>query len=188
MRQPAASRVRWGAVLFQLLLLGVVLAMVANALTLRAGAGQLPLLIGVPTALCLALSVVAEFSPGLARRFEGGVELLLGQVGGRAEAEGEADQGEQLPLRRFLVGAAWLLFFFLLVLFLGFFAATAIFVASFLRLFAGYRWWKVLLYTALLVAAEWYSFDELFRFDLWKGAAPELVPGFVGGDVLPPFL
>ncbi len=179
---------RSGAVLFHIVMLVVVVAFIRASFLLPYRASQLPLLIGVPTLMFFLLSLVGELIPGFARRFQGGVEALFDSQSQIPSRTTEApDESEQVSFRSFLFGGAWFFLLFGLLLLLGFLAGTLLFVPCFLRFFAKYRWWKVLLYTAVLFIVEWYGFNVLFGLHLWKGTVPELVHNLVGGDILPRF-
>lgn len=186
--KPAGSS-KSGTVLFHLFLLLVVVGMISVSLVLPFRAGQLPLLIGLPTALLLLLSFLGELKPELVRRFQGGLGVLFNEgIGDRTGAVVSSFAEPELPqFRCFLIGGAWFCLLFALVLFLGFLAATLLFVPCFLLVLARYPWWQVLVYTAILFVFEWYGFDVLFGLTLWKGVAPEILHHFVGGAVLPTF-
>jgi polyferredoxin len=70
---------------------------------------------------------------------------------------------------------------------MGFLVATLLFVPLFLRMFAHYPWLRIVVYTTALFLIEWYGFDLLLGLKLWEGSAPQIVPSFVGGGILPPF-
>ncbi|HZD41339.1 MAG TPA: tripartite tricarboxylate transporter permease [Terriglobales bacterium] len=177
---------KFGAVLFYLFLLAVVLAMIWASLSMPYRARQLPLLIAVPTALLLGVSILIELNPGLIRRFQ----RRSARTFYRDEKEGEAPSGlsDLPPFRGFLIGGAWVALMFVLVLSLGFLAATLLFVPCFLWLFARYPWWQVSLYTGILFVVEWVGCDILLGLSLWPGAVPQVIPHLLGGGVLPPFL
>jgi putative tricarboxylic transport membrane protein len=181
---------RFGTMLFHLFLFAMILGMILASLTLAYRARQLPLLIGVPTALLLFISVVGELRPGILRRFQTTTGGLFDaeKADGRSDSVSPFAAPELPPFRCLLIGSAWFSLLFVLVLFLGFLAATLVLVPCFLVLFARYPRWQVLLYTATLVLVEWYGCDVLLGLDLWKGAIPQIFPNFIGGDVLPPFL
>jgi hypothetical protein len=176
-----------GTVLFHGLLLLTVLAMILSSLTFTERARLLPLMIGVPTAMLLVLSLVRELKPDLILRFQNWAAIFRREESDD-KAPGEfssAVEQELPPVRSFFIGGAWSCFLFVLVLFLGFLAATVLLVPCFLFGFARYAWWRVLLYTAVLFLVEWYGFELLLGLKLWHGAVPEIIPGFVGGGILP---
>jgi Tripartite tricarboxylate transporter TctB family len=183
------SMSKWGTVLFHIFLLLVVFAMIASSLGLGRRARLLPLMIGLPTAVLLLLSLLRELKPDLVLRFQNRMAIFHNEATDNKTPSGFSSAVEQEvpPLRSFLIGGGWFCLLLVLVLFLGFPVATLIFVPSFLFIFARYSWWRVLLYTAVLFFVEWYGFEVLLGLKLWHGAAPEIVPGFLGGDILPPF-
>ncbi len=187
MKDAALSK--WGTVLFHLFLLFGVLAMISSSFTFTERARLLPLMIGVPTAVLLAVSLVRELKPDLVLRFQNWMAIFRSQAPASKTPSGFSSAVEQEvpPLSRFLIGGAWSCLLFILVLFLGFPVATLLFVPCFLLVFARYSWWRVFLYTAVLFLVEWYGFELLLGLKLWHGAVPEIVPGFVGGGILPPF-
>jgi len=178
-----------GSLIFHFFLLAVVFGMISASLVFPFRARQLPLLIGLPTALLLLVSALSELKPGLVRRFQGGIGALFAEgIGDRTGAVvSSLVEAELPPFRCLLIGGAWFCLLLVLVLFLGFLAATLLFVPCFLLILARYPWWQVFVYTAVLFLVEWYGFDVLLGLTLWKGAAPEILHNFVGGGVLPPF-
>ncbi len=186
MKDSALSK--WGAVLFHGLLLSAVLAMILSSTTFSERARLLPLMIGIPTAVLLLFSLIREVRPDLMRRFQKWTAIFRGEEAqGKSPAEFSSAMEQELPpLRSFLIGGAWSCVLFVVVLLLGFFAATLLVVPSFLFGFARYAWWRVLVYTAVLFLVEWYGFELLLGLKLWHGAAQEIIPGFVGGGILPP--
>jgi hypothetical protein len=186
MRDAALSK--RGTVLFHLFLLFAVLAMIASSFTFTERARLLPLMIGMPTALLLVLSLVRELKPDHILRFQNWIGVFPSDGTGGKTAQGFSSAVEQEvpPLSSFFIGGAWFCLLLVLVLFLGFPVATLLFVPSFLFVFARYSWWRVFLYTAVLFLVEWYGFELLLGLKLWHGAVPEIVPGFLGGGILPP--
>lgn len=184
-----ATLSKWGTVLFYLFLLSAVLAMISSSFTFTERARLLPLMIGLPTAVLLVLSLVRELKPDLVLRFQNWMAIFRSEATDNKTPSGfsSATEQEGPPLRSFLIGGVWSCLLFILVLFLGFLAATLLFVPSFLRMFARYAWWRVFFYTAALFLVEWYGFELLLGLKLWHGAAPEMVPGFLGGGILPRF-
>jgi len=47
------------------------------------------------------------------------------------------------------------------------------------------RWTSALIFTAVVWIALFFGLDLLMQFKLWKGAVPELLPGWVGGEIVP---
>jgi putative tricarboxylic transport membrane protein len=184
------SGFKFGTLFFYLSLLAVVLGMIWASLALPYRARQLPLLIAVPTALLLGLSILLELKPGLIRRFQHRTDAAFETVGGDGSEGGASSFAapELPPFRCFLIGGAWLSLMFVLVLFLGFLAATLVFVPCFLLVFARYPSWQIFLYTAVLFFVEWYGCDVLLGLSLWPGAVPQTIHHLLGGGVLPPFL
>ncbi len=185
MKNTALSK--WGTVLFHLVLVFGVLAMISSSFTFTERARLLPLMIGVPTAVLLVLSLVRELKPDLVLRFQTWMDIFCRESTDKKAPSGFSSIVEQEvpPLRSFFTGAAWFCLLLVLILFVGFLAATLIFIPTFLLVFARYRWWRVALYTAILFLVEWYGFEVLLGLKLWHGFMPEIVPGFIGGGVLP---
>jgi hypothetical protein len=187
MKDAALSK--WGTVLFHLFLLCGVLAMISSSFAFTERARLLPLMIGVPTAVLLVLSLVRELKPDLVLRFHNWMSVFQseGTDDKTAAAFSSVVEQDVPPLSRFLIGGAWFCLLLVLVLFVGFLVATLLFIPCFLLVFARYAAWRVFLYTAVLFLVEWYGFELLLGLKLWHGAVPEIVPGFVGGGILPPF-
>jgi Tripartite tricarboxylate transporter TctB family len=182
------ARSKWGTALFHILLLLGVLSMISSSFKFTERARLLPLMIGLPTAVLLLVSLVRELKPDLVLRVQNWMAIFHSEeTEDRNPAEfSSAVEQELPPLRSFFIGGAWSSLLFVLVLFLGFLAATVLLVPCFLFVFARYAWWRVLLYTAVLFLVEWYGFELLLGLKLWHGSVPEIIPGFVGGGILPP--
>ena len=153
--KPVGSS-KFGTLIFHLFLLATVLGMISASLVLPFRARQLPLLIGLPTALLLLLSVLGELKPGLARRFQGGIGGLFVQGMGdrRGAVVSSLAEPELPPFRCLLIGGAWFCLLLALVLYVGFLAATLLFVPCFLLVLARYPWWRVFVYSAILFVVE----------------------------------
>lgn len=184
-----SSMAKFGTVIFHLFLLGVLTAMISSSLALAARARLLPLMIGLPTAVFLVVSLLRELKPDLVLRFQNWMGVFRKEGTNDKAAPGGSSVGEQEvpPLSSILIGGTWFCLLLILVLFLGFLAATLLFVPCFLLVFARYPWWRVFVYTAVLFLVQWYGFELLLGLKLWHGMVPEIVPGFVGGGILPPF-
>ena len=148
------------------------------------------MLIAVPTAVLLVLSLIVEIKPGFLRRFQRKSSISSEKVNRpRIETDLSSFAGPELaPFRCFVIGGAWFCLLFVLTLFFGFFVATLLFVPCFLICFARYPWWQIFVYTTVLFLVEWYGCDVLLGLSLWQGAVPEILRNFLGGGVLPPFL
>jgi putative tricarboxylic transport membrane protein len=179
----------FGTLLFYLFLLAILLGMIGASLPLPYRARQLPLLIGLPTALLLCLSFLAELRPRFVQRFQRRVDVSFKTANSdRVEGGTYPFAAPEVPaVRCFLVGGAWFSLLFVLILSLGFLVATLVFVPCFLVVFARYPWWHVLVYTGALFLVEWYGCNVLLGLALWPGAVPEIFRNFIGGGVLPPF-
>jgi hypothetical protein len=186
-RMKSAAQSKWGTVLFHVFLLFGVLAMIYSSLAFTQRARLLPLMIGVPTVVLLLLSLARDLRPDIVRRIHDWLGMLL-KNDSRKTTTGLSSLVEQdvPPASSFFVGGAWFCLLLVLVLFLGFLFATIVFVPCFLLVFARYAWGRVLLYTAVLFVIEWYGFELLLGLKLWHGMVPEIVPGFIGGGILPP--
>ncbi|MBW1996486.1 MAG: hypothetical protein JRJ29_00835 [Deltaproteobacteria bacterium] len=51
---------------------------------------------------------------------------------------------------------------------------------------AGIRWWKAFIYSVVTTALLYIGMVNLLKVDLWTGAIPEIIPGFLGGSLVPP--
>src|SRR3989338_5846475 len=83
--------------------------MISASIVFPFRARQLPLLIGLPTALLLLVSALSELKPGLVRRFQGGIGALFAEgIGDRTGAVvSSLVEAELPPFRCLLIGGAW---------------------------------------------------------------------------------
>jgi hypothetical protein len=169
------NRVRTPLV-FTGMLLFFVAAMLAVGLGYPYNVKIAPFAAGVPTLVLLIILLLGEWSPEW-------------RIGGKREKEGEADSEDRDfaswgPVLNLL---GWVFGFYAMLFLFGFMVATPVFLAGFLRRKAGVGWAGSVSCGVLCTLLSAYLVQVLFKIDLWLGAVPRLVPGFLGGSILPPF-
>ena len=171
-------------------LLAIALSIVLGA-TAYEGKQQLTaFVIGVPTIVLLVFLVLAEATPSLVRLTGAfGVseddkpDVAEGSEGGGGS--GSAGGMEAGSWRRIGIVYGWLLFYFALTFVLGFFLAIPIFMTLFLRYESRLSFPQAL---GVMVAAGiplYVVFRPLLDIPLWAGILPRIVPGVIGGGIVP---
>ncbi|MFQ5850365.1 MAG: hypothetical protein ACE5JU_07210 [Candidatus Binatia bacterium] len=172
-----------GSLVFSLLLTLFVVALLVTAQDYPEDVRLVPLVIGIPTVVLFTILLVGEFYPTLMQRMESTLEDLWG---GQARGSGVKAVSQELTSWSSVIRVmSWAVAFFVLVFLLGFFLVPPVFVAAFLIREAEMR--PVSAIIASIVASLGLLGGMTFlRVDLWMGAVPELIPGFVGGSIIPP--
>jgi putative tricarboxylic transport membrane protein len=175
-----------GSVVFTAALLLIVLGMVMVSLVYRPSARLVPLVVGVPTLLLLLVSLLAEFSPASLKALEMGIETLWGGSLPRSEDAGVEDDRTRFNRVRLFRVIGWILGFLLVLFPLGLLTSTGAFLSSFLIIEGKAHWLKSIGITAAVLLLLYYVVQDALMLKLWPGALPEIIPGIVGGGIVPP--
>jgi putative tricarboxylic transport membrane protein len=176
-----------GSFLFTLAFFLLVLAMVAVAFTYEANVRLIPLMVGIPTLLLLLVNLCAECFPETLRALEVGIEDLWG--GSLPETSGEQpaeDVSESIRWIRAVAIIGWITVFFVLALLAGFLISIPLFLFAFLLIEGKIRWPLSLGVAGAVWIVVYLVFERAFMLDLWPGAITEIIPGVIGGGILPP--
>lgn len=148
-----------------------------------------PNLAGYGTLAMIAILIIGNFYPGILRWTETTLQDMWG--GGKAgeeEAEAEAEEEEaaqETPWIDVVRSISYAVGFLISVFLLGFPAITPIYVTLYLVAEAQVRFiWAALVgvfVTALIVTSM-----GLLYVEVWAGIIPEIIPGYLGGSILPP--
>jgi hypothetical protein len=137
-----------------------------------------PYTVGIPTLILLILLLLGELHPGW--RIGAGVKQE-----GKTESQGQGNS-DFTPWGPVLNLFGWVFGFYGAVFLFGFVVATPVFLAAFLRKKAGVGWIGAVS-SGILCTLLFCSFIQvLFKIPLWLGAIPRLVPGILGGSIVPP--
>jgi putative tricarboxylic transport membrane protein len=186
-RDRRSVQVNKGAVIFGLLLLSAVGFFFYSSVKLGPGPGTFSLYVSGCALLLIILIVVCEFFPNIQRYFQSGIESLLG--GGEEAAEASVPGEDQQQLSARIIGemATIVILIPTAIYFVGFFVAVPLCFLPYLIVWRKMRWSTALIFTAVVWIACFFGLDMLMQFKLWKGAVPELLPGGVGGEIVPRF-
>lgn len=172
-----------GSLVCSLLLTLFVVVLLVTAQNYPEDVRLVPFVIGIPTVVLFVLLLTGEFYPTLMRWMESTLEDLWG---GQAKGSGVQAVSQELTswssVSRVI---GWAVAFFALVFFLGFFLVPPLFVAAFLVVEAEVRTSRAIV-ASLVACVALYGGMTFLRVDLWLGAIPEVVPGFLGGSIIPP--
>lgn len=143
--------------IFLLWVLGI--AYTAIALTYSPEARIVPLLVGFPIVVLTSIDLVSMTQTNIGRAFR------------RLNAAGAPEKGmeEPEPFSKHLLSIGLVVGFLALFLTIGAIPATAVYIATSMRVLGGYKFiWSTL--TGVIVAAASYGiFEALLRIDLYKG-------------------
>jgi hypothetical protein len=146
-----------------------------------------PNLAGYGTLAMIAILIIGNFYPGILRWTETTLQDMWG--GGKAgEEDAEAEEetmAQETPWTDVLRSISYALGFLISVFLLGFPAITPIYVTLYLVVEAEVRFiWAAMVgvfVTALIVTSM-----GLLYVEVWAGIIPEIIPGYLGGSILPP--
>ena len=163
-------------------LLIFVLLLILTGLAYPKEVRMIPYVVGFPTLLLLLFLWVGGFNPVVRRWVEmaargqkrGGKDL------GRPEKEPEFTEWGPV-----LIVMAWVFPFFIFVFLFGFALTSPIFMACFLNRKADMRWPAAIVYALVAVVCIYGLMEGVINADLWCGAIPEIIPGWLGGAIIP---
>lgn len=141
-----------------------------------------PYLVGITTLVLLVILLLGNFYPAVTRWTESTLEDLWGGV---RDAAGTRPPQEAPPWSGVFRIAAWIVGFFLSVFLLGIVAVPSFFIAAFLIVEAGVAARKAIP-IALAVSFAVCAGMAALQVEFWTGLIPELIPGYLGGAILPP--
>ncbi len=142
-----------------------------------------PYVVGIPTLFLFMVLLIGEFYPTLMNWMESALEDLWGgrTPGARVEAMSQ-DLASWFLVFRVM---SWVVIFYVLVFFLGFFLVPPAFVAVFLIMEAEMRPSRAIA-ASLIASISLYGGMSFLKVELWSGAIPEIIPGLLGGAIIPP--
>ena len=142
----------------------------------------LPMVVGLPTLSLTFVLLVGEFHPPVMEWLDSALDDLWG---GRQETS-EANKDQLLPSwGPVLRMMSWAAGFFAAVFLFGMFVVPPLFIVAYLVAEARMRLTGALL-ASLVASTCLYAGMALLRVDLWTGSIAEVVPGILGGGILPP--
>ena len=142
----------------------------------------IPYVVGFPTLVLLLFLWIGGFNPVVKRWVE---IATRGQRGGEKKSESSAKESEFTEWRPVLIVMAWVFPFFILVFLFGYALMSPIFIACFLIRKAGMRWPIAVASAIFSTALIFLLMEGLIDADLWCGAIPEIIPGWLGGAIIP---
>ncbi|PKN30878.1 MAG: hypothetical protein CVU64_01425 [Deltaproteobacteria bacterium HGW-Deltaproteobacteria-21] len=137
-----------------------------------------PYTVGIPTLILLVILLLGELHP----------EWRIG-AGGKQEGKSESKSEENSDFTSWapvLNLFGWVFGFYGAVFLFGFMVATPIFLAAFLRRKAGMGWIAAVSSGILCTLLATWFVQGVFKIPLWLGAIPGVVPGILGGSIVPP--
>lgn len=144
---------------------------------------MIPFVVGFPTLLLLLFLWVGNINPVVGRWVE---MAARGRRSGEKKS-GEPSKGSEFTeWGRVLVIMAWVFLFFAFVFLFGFALVSPLFIALFLVRKAGFRKGTALVYAVTATILIYLFMQGVIKADLWSGAIPSIIPGILGGAIVPP--
>ncbi len=184
-RQSAGKLVNKGAFIFGLGLLLTVIAFLYSSLQFRPDVGIFPLITSATALILLVPIIVGELVPSIQQYFETGVEYLFGTSQETVQESAQREYQQKPSTKAATRMAALVIALLLAVYFLGFLIAVPLCFMVYLLAGRRMRWWTAVLFTAGAWAVLFLAFDQLMQLDLWRGSLPELIPNWLGGEIVP---
>lgn len=144
---------------------------------------MIPFVVGFPTLLLLIFLWIGGFYPRVIHWIEDAMGEQREEKKGLKKGEKSTEFTEWKPV---LIVMVWVFLFFLFVFLFGFALVSPVFITAFLIRKAGMRFRSALLYALIAVALIYIFMEGLINADLWCGAIPEIIPGWLGGAIIPP--
>jgi len=143
-----------------------------------------PLWIGFPSLILLVILWVGELFPQIMHRIIAarGSSQEKNSVGAAAVG----NSSEFTGWRPVAVVICWAFLYFIFVFFFGFALVSPFFIAFFLVRKAQMRVPAAAIYSVIATALIYGLMTGLLASDLWSGAIPEIIPGILGGAIVPP--
>ena len=185
------------AIIFQLLLLAMLgYIFFISAVDLKPQQRMVPLIVAVPTALMLLLTIAGELSPKLLRQFNVSLidfmpaaerKELTRMEQAAEEAGGGQYQSVGTELRQIAGVLAWMWSFFVLSFIVGLLIGIPIFLIVFLTVYSRLIWWRTIIITVLVMGVIYGAFMKILGLQLWSGIIEfSLGPLNWGGEFIPP--
>ena len=167
-----------------------VIIMLIDATTLPPSLREIPDLLGWTVLILFALVLVGEVYPKAIAWMDSPLEDFLqsGEANKAAPGEGNTALSNgavaAVPWPSVLRVLAYIIGFWVLTFLFGLYLVPPLFIFFFLVVEAGVRLRNAALST-LLACAFLFTGLHLLEISLWVGVVPEIVPGIVGGAVMP---
>ncbi|PKN61525.1 MAG: hypothetical protein CVU57_28975 [Deltaproteobacteria bacterium HGW-Deltaproteobacteria-15] len=136
-----------------------------------------PYAVGIPTLILLVILLLGELHP------EWRIAAGGNREGPESKAEENSDFTSWAPVLNLF---GWVFGFYAAVFLFGFMVATPIFLAAFLRRKAGVGLIGAVSSGILCTLLATWFVQGVFKIPLWLGAIPGVVPGILGGSIVPP--
>jgi hypothetical protein len=139
---------------------------------------------GYTTLALIILLLAGAFKPEIVRWSETTLQDLWGG-GGTNEVSQGTDPEATLPWPAVLKSMGYAVGFLILTFFFGLFIAPPLFLATYLIVEARMHPVPAIL-TGLITTALLDTGMIMVHVDVWPGAIPEIIEGYLGGAILPP--
>lgn len=163
-----------GRVVMAAIMLAIFVAMVLMAAAYPYKSRLLPWVIGIPGTLMALAQLIKEIAA--ARGPDG---FFVGEA---ADAGTQAEDDQAARLRQEIVLIGYLFGLVISHLLLGFWIASPLFVAVFLRLYEGASWRVVVLSAAATWLTLYVIFDQLLTVSIFEGFLPPYVTDLIGWE------
>ena len=144
---------------------------------------MIPFVAGFPTLFLLLVLWIGGFYPSMIHWIEDAMGEQRGEKKDLKKVKKSTEFTEWKPV---LIVMAWVFLFFIFVFLFGFALISPVFIACFLIRKAGMHRPAAIVYALVAMTCIYGLMEGIINADLWCGAIPEVIPGFLGGAIIPP--
>ena len=170
------------AVIFTFILMGFTALFLISSLAYKQDMRLFPLLVSILILLLLTFVLLTQFSVRAKK-------MMIATSGGMAALEEQFDKkgpsSHSKNMGKYAIYILETAVFATLIIIFGFF--TSPFFVLYYILRRDPKSWRVAVVLAVIVAVIFISMGSLAALPMWRGAIPEVIPGFLGGGRLPNF-
>ncbi|MDW7738750.1 MAG: tripartite tricarboxylate transporter permease [Bacillota bacterium] len=170
-----------GEFIFTAVVTAFVLLIMAVSFQYGERARMVPLLVSSGTLVLLLGLLVGHFFPELMKRMEVGLDDMLG---GSSKQKCDAEEKEQTAIGSVLRIIFWIVGLATIIFLFGLPVSIPLLLLAFLLFEGKVVWWKALLIAAVGSVIFFVALNYL-GVRLWLGAIPRLIPGILGGSIIP---
>ena len=174
-----------GAFNWMLVMAAVIILMLFEAQSFPTNVKVTPLILGGATLVLFALLMAGEFYPPIIKWMEPAIEDLLKGENPQNKAI-EENSSEEIPWPPVLRIMFYISGFWILVVLFGLIIIPPVFIIYFLAVEARVRLRNAII-SSSIACTIFITGLSLLRVEMWLGTIPEIIPGILGGSILPDF-
>jgi putative tricarboxylic transport membrane protein len=138
----------------------------------------LPFVISLFAIVLLVMLILGELN----QKIDSLQQSILGSFAGRGRWKVIITWNQIVPV------LIWLAIFFALFISIGTLPGVFVFDVYLMHSFGKYPWLSSSIVSLIITCLVFFIFEIALNLQLWPGAVPELIPGYLGGGFLPPLV